>query len=236
VADLLRGWLDLHGDGLFGLAFATGDIGACRATLAERGLAPGDIVGEHGRDQRTGAETHWRRFLLPTDRTRGVVMFPIQHDSPPETLPMASPTQSEAAAVSALDHVVLQTGNGDAARELLGDNLGLRLALDRNFPDWGVRLMFFRVGGVTVEVAAALAGTDVSAALPGANADAGEDRLYGMSWRVPRVEAARERLASAGLDVSEIRQGRRPGTRVFTVRSGTCGVPTLMIELEDGTR
>ncbi|MFN2376336.1 MAG: VOC family protein [Candidatus Binatia bacterium] len=236
VADLLRGWLDLHGEGLFGLAFATGDIEACRATLAERGLAPGDVVTEYGRDLGTGAETHWRRLFLPTDRTRGVVMFPIQHDSPPETLPLAAPTHGEAAAAFALDHVVLQTNSGDAAKELLGDHLGLRLALDRDFPDWGVRLMFFRVGGVTVEVAAALMGIDIEAALPAAKADAGEDRLYGMSWRVRSVEAARQRLASIGVDVSEVRRGRRPGTRVFTVRSGTCGVPTLMIEVEDGAR
>ena len=37
-------------------------------------------------------------------------------------------------------------------------------------------------------------------------------------------------LAGAGLDVSEVRAGMKPGTRVFTVRDGTCGVPTLMIE------
>jgi hypothetical protein len=27
-----------------------------------------------------------------------------------------------------------------------------------------------------------------------------------------------------------VRTGRRPGTRVMTVKSGTCGVPTLLIE------
>jgi hypothetical protein len=33
-----------------------------------------------------------------------------------------------------------------------------------------------------------------------------------------------------GVDVSEIRAGRKPGTRVMTVRNGTCGVPTLLVE------
>jgi hypothetical protein len=37
-------------------------------------------------------------------------------------------------------------------------------------------------------------------------------------------------MATAGLDVSEVRTGRRPGTRVFTVRSGALGVPTLVIQ------
>ena len=34
----------------------------------------------------------------------------------------------------------------------------------------------------------------------------------------------------AGVDVSEVRNGRKPGTRVMTVRSGTCGVPTLLVQ------
>jgi hypothetical protein len=42
-------------------------------------------------------------------------------------------------------------------------------------------------------------------------------------------ESARARIAAAGIDVSEVRKGRKPGTSVFTVRSGTGGVPTLML-------
>jgi hypothetical protein len=51
-----------------------------------------------------------------------------------------------------------------------------------------------------------------------------------MSWRVDNAEATRARLLSAGVDVSEVRTGRKPGTRVLTVRSGTCGIPTLLVE------
>jgi hypothetical protein len=47
---------------------------------------------------------------------------------------------------------------------------------------------------------------------------------------VPEAQAARARLAGAGLDVSEVRPGRKPGTRVISVKDGTCGVPTLLIE------
>jgi hypothetical protein len=54
--------------------------------------------------------------------------------------------------------------------------------------------------------------------------------LYGISWRVADADATRARLLAGGIDVSEIRAGRRPGTRVMTVKSGTCGVPTLLIE------
>jgi hypothetical protein len=47
---------------------------------------------------------------------------------------------------------------------------------------------------------------------------------------VADIDATRARLAAAGLDVSEVRAGRKPGTRVMTVRDGTCGVRTLMLE------
>ena len=38
--------------------------------------------------------------------------------------------------------------------------------------------------------------------------------------------------AKAGFDVSEVRAGRKPGTKVFTVRSGVPGAPTLMLSAD----
>jgi hypothetical protein len=93
------------------------------------------------------------------------------------------------------------------------------MALDRSHPEWG-RLMFFRCGDLIVEVAHR----------PGKEATSGPDRLYGISWRVADLDATRARMAASGIDVSEVRIGRRPGTRAMTVKSGTCGVPTLLIE------
>lgn len=232
VGSLLRAWLDANGEGLVGLAFAADDLTACRPTLAARGLDPGPIEAGYGRHAETGAVRRWRRLALPTDRTRGVPIFPIQHDGPDAARSKSAATGSAQAAVYALDHVVVQTTDGDAAKALYGDALGLRLALDREFADWGVRLLFFRVGGVTVEVAAALAGADVAATLPGGRAHQGHDRLYGMTWRVADLDAAHARLAADGVNVSEVRAGRRPGSRVFTVRNSSCGVPTLMIAVD----
>ena len=232
LGSMLRLWLNQHGVGALGLVFATDDIDECRKTLNERGLEPGDVEPGHGIDSRTGAERRWRRAPLPLDRTRGVLLFPIQHDSPPDALPMARANGDAAACVYAIDHAVVQTSDANAAKRLYGDALGLRLAVDKEFPDWGVHLMFFRVAGVTIEVAAAIASANAETALPGGKATMDSDRLYGLSYRVRSIDAARARLASAGIDVSEVRTGRRPGTRVCTVRSHPCGVPTLMIEFE----
>jgi len=218
----LAKWLSEHGEGPAGLVFATADAEACRAALAARGLAPGPVERALDRDVDSGAFQAWRRIDLPPERTRAVPLAVVEPLSPEAVLSPAPCLGTESAAVSGLDHAVIRTRDPEATRALYADGLGLRLALDRRFEAWGVRLLFFRVGALTVEVAAALDA--------GAGSDPGGDRLWGLSWRVGDADAARERLAAAGLDVSPVRAGRKPGTRVFGVRDAPAGVPTLMIE------
>jgi catechol 2,3-dioxygenase-like lactoylglutathione lyase family enzyme len=118
-----------------------------------------------------------------------------------------------------MDHVVVSTSDPERAAALYGARLGLDMALDRSHPDWG-RLMFFRCGDLIVEVTHR----------PGKHPDAARDTLWGMTWRVADVDATRERLVASGVDVSEVRAGRKPGTRVMSVRSSTCKIPTLLLE------
>jgi len=231
----LANWLETRGEGLFGLAFGTDDARACRALLAARGLEPGAIEKDLGRDVESGAFREWMRVPLPQQRTRGVLIFAIEHLSPASSLVPGLPAGDERAAVFALDHAVVRTADAEAAIALYGDGLGLRLALDRSFAQWGARLLFFRVGGITVELAAAPPSAGESAEKE-PFVDAGCDRLYGLSYRVRDADAARARLEAANFDVSDVREGRRPGTRVFTVRTGTCGVPTLILQPPDSPR
>ena len=116
---------------------------------------------------------------------------------------------------------MVQSSDLEASGAFYGETLGLRLALDRSFEARGLRMLFFRVGGVTVEVVGRLGAPTQAAA---------HDRFGGLAWRVPDADAARGRLAAAGFDPSEVRPGHKPGTRVFSVRANTCGVPTLFIE------
>jgi catechol 2,3-dioxygenase-like lactoylglutathione lyase family enzyme len=125
----------------------------------------------------------------------------------------------DAASVSALDHVVVRSANPERAIAFYAGRLGLDLRLDRSNPAWGQRLLFFRCGDLVVEIA-----HDLEAGVSDA-----PDRLWGLSWRVTDVGRANARLEAAGLDVDPPRDGRRPGTQVFTVKSGTAGVPTLVI-------
>jgi catechol 2,3-dioxygenase-like lactoylglutathione lyase family enzyme len=80
-------------------------------------------------------------------------------------------------------------------------------------------MLFFRVGGVTIEVVAPLQG----------GAPETRDRIGGLAWRVADVAAEHARMAAAGLNVSDVRTGRKPGTRVFTVRDAPAAIPTLVI-------
>lgn len=121
--------------------------------------------------------------------------------------------------LTALDHVVIQSAAPERALALYGARAGLDLRLDRTEPRWGTRLLFFRCGDLVVEVMHNLA----------AGISEAPDRLWGLSWRSDDLDAARARLAAAGIDVSAIRPGRKPGTRVFTLRDGTCGIPTLVV-------
>jgi catechol 2,3-dioxygenase-like lactoylglutathione lyase family enzyme len=219
LAAQVNAWIAEHGESPLALAFGTDDVDTAVGTLRARGLAAPDPGDGGGRDERTGAERRWRNVFLPPSATRGVMMIVIEHRSPPDALPAAAPIAGAQAAVAACDHVVVRSADADASRALYGDLLGLRLALDRRFEDWGVRLLFFRTGHLTVELAASLAQGDPAA----------PDQFWGISWRVPDLVAAHARLAAAGFDVSEIRTGRRPGTRVATVRSETHGAATLVI-------
>ena len=126
-----------------------------------------------------------------------------------------------AARVRSLDHVVVMSPAPDATRDFYGEGLGLRLALDKSFEKRGVRLIFFRVGGTTVEIGAKLK-VDPQPEK--------SDRFGGLAWQVPDIDAFQARLAADGFDVSEVRTGHKEGTRVCTVRDPVHGVPTLIIE------
>src|SRR5437660_9618778 len=109
------------------------------------------------------------------------------------------------APITAMDHVVVSSADPERAAALYGARLGLDMALDRSHPDWG-HLMFFRCGDLIVEVVQR----------PGAEAGQIHDQPLGLSWRVADIDATRARLVADGIDVSEVRAGRKPGTRVMS--------------------
>jgi catechol 2,3-dioxygenase-like lactoylglutathione lyase family enzyme len=220
LGEIVRRRLEERGEGLMALAFATADADRFRTAMKRSGVETGQPISGEGRDEATDAVRRWRNVVLPGTATRGVLVFAIQHLSPPGALPVAEPVGVLGASVSALDHVVVLSTDADASRAVYGDLLGLRLALDRSFEKRGVRLVFFRVAGVTVEIAASL-----QADQPVER----DDDLWGLAYRVADLEATAARLTGDGFDLTEVRDGHKPGTRVCTVRKETHGVATLVI-------
>jgi methylmalonyl-CoA epimerase len=122
-----------------------------------------------------------------------------------------------------MDHVVVLSPDMEASRRLWQHVLGARLALDRTFPERDRRLLFFRLNDITIEISGGAQQTAEGVGKP--------DRLWGVAWGVDDLEATVERLRADGIDVSDVRNGVKPGTLVATVKGdATHGVATLLIE------
>ncbi|HZY54280.1 MAG TPA: VOC family protein [Reyranella sp.] len=187
---------------LSAMVFVTASLDKAKRLL-ERRAVPCERKGE--------------QLVLSTIATHGVPIALVERTEAPAAAPLLK--SSEAAAVSSLDHVVVRTPNPERAVALYAGRLGLDLRLDRSNPEWGSRLLFFRCGDLVVEIA-----HDLKKGVSDA-----PDQLWGLSWRAPDIAKANERLKKAGVEVSEPRRGRRPGTQVFSVQSHTANVPTIVI-------
>ncbi|MEP4146862.1 MAG: VOC family protein [Halioglobus sp.] len=119
--------------------------------------------------------------------------------------------------IYAVDHLVLQTGDAQACINLFRDQLGLRLALDQEVPEWGGRMLFFRMGKMTLEV------------IQNLEKPPPRDFFWGITFLCRDIDQTVASLDLRGVEHSAIRQGRKPGTRVSTVKSHCLGLPTLLI-------
>jgi catechol 2,3-dioxygenase-like lactoylglutathione lyase family enzyme len=214
AGDRIRAALAEQGEGLASLCFRTDDIAKMHRRLDRLTLKPEPVSEAESRDATSGATMSWRRTRAASDATHGLRLFFLERSKErPRSVPTA------AGPITAMDHVVVSTPDPERAAALYGARLGLDMALDRSHPEWG-RLMFFRCGDLIVEVSHR----------PGKPADGTQDRLRGICWRVADIDVTHARLAASGVDVSDVRTGRKPGTRVMTVRNSTCGVPTLLVQ------
>jgi len=200
------GTVEVAGEGLAALVFATDDLGASARAASRAGFSTLDDVRARAAE-------------------RGLALE-LAERAPSSAARVDSPASSAlAAGAQRLDHVVVHSGDVDASVALFRDGLGLRVALDRAFPERGIRIAFLVAGEgsarVTIEIAGALAPRDEATTL--------RDRFGGLAWRGVDVAAWRERLEREGFAVSALRRGFKPGTLVASALDRTCGVPTLLI-------
>lgn len=220
-ADGMRAHLDARGEGQWAVAFTAENIEAFANLLTRRGLptttpAPVSTTADDGRTRT------WLGANISAKSTGGLQYLLM---APPTdgAWPLSEPTGP--GPIAKLDHVVVTSGNVDRALGVYGAKLGLDLRLDRENPQWNARQLFFRCGDAVIEMAAKVGEPDLEALSK-------PDRWGGLAWRVTDPEAAQARIAAAGFDVSEVRTGRKPGTKVFTVRNAPGGTPTIMLSAE----
>jgi catechol 2,3-dioxygenase-like lactoylglutathione lyase family enzyme len=214
AADIVRANLDKRGSSLGGIVLGTDSANDFIHHARDKGLAASDPIPGHGVDEITGAVRHWHNIFWDPAAARGVFSFCIEHDGA-SSLPEATPAGE--GPITAVDHVVVRTQSADAAKRFYGDQLDIRLALEQDVPDWGGTQLFFRASSMSIEVIASEKAPD-------------EDDLWGLAFKTASIEATHQRLIDEGIKVSEIREGRKPGTRVCTIKSHTLEVPTLLIE------
>jgi catechol 2,3-dioxygenase-like lactoylglutathione lyase family enzyme len=195
-----------------GITFDGGVQPLCSMVFATRSLDKAAQLLE----RRGVPATQGSALELAKTATHGVPIALVERSDKPAPSPC---TVDETSAIISLDHVVIRSPNPERAIAFYAGRLGLDLRLDRSNPDWGSRLLFFRCGDLVIEIAHDLA----------KGVSDGPDQLWGLSWRTPDIAKAHARLKAAGVDVSDVRDGRRPGSQVFSVKSGTENVPTLVI-------
>lgn len=217
TADRARQRLDAHGEGIWALAFATPDIAKARHVLERRGVrssAPQTIRSTH---VRTGEHRIWNTSVLSPQDTHGTILLAVEQAA--AAWPRSPNIAESKSGISGLDHVVVTTAHAERAVALYGARLGLDMKLDRTNADWGSRLLFFKCGDLIVEIAQNLKNND----------EAAPDKAWGLSWRAANIDAAHSRMKQSGFSVSDVRVGRKPGTKVFTVREAPASVPTLIL-------
>ena len=129
--------------------------------------------------------------------------------------------------ISALDHVALAVRDLDAAVQAYRRLLGRE-------PNWiggdgGARHAWFQLPDMALDVIAPQ-GEGAFGDTIRAHLDARGEGIWAIAFTTPDIEAAHARIASAGFDVSDVKTGRKPGTRVFTVRAGVAAAPALVIQ------
>ena len=213
-AELVKNLIQENGEGLAGIVFGVDDMLQTVQHLKQEGYQISDPAEGEGSDDETNKVRKWHNLFLPTELTRGLFSFIIQHHDG------ELPSHKEYAkdSINKLDHVVINTNNADSFIETYRDVFKIRLALDKTIEHWNSRMLFFRLNKTTIEV------------VERSNNEKPKDTLWGLAWEVESIEDTHKRLVSEGVEVSDIKAGLKENTLVATVKSHTHNVPTLIIQ------
>ena len=215
LADQVNDHIKENGESIFGIALEVENIEEVFQSKEYSNFQNIKITSGEGINLDSGAKREWKNIMLPKESTRGVFTLLIEHTS--GILPKYESFENDQ--VERLDHIVINSNDPDGLIELYRDTYGIRLALDQYVEKWGGRMLFFRTNQTTIEAI-------------GINNDADKpiDKAWGLAWTTKDIKKMHARLVSEGVEISDVKDGRKPKTLVATIKSHTCNVPTLLIE------
>ena len=214
LAETVNEHLKKNGESIFGLALETDNIDLAKNELSASFNTDLEISDGKGVNNISKDERYWRNIFIPNKFSRGIFTLLIQHTK--GILPEHD--ISDESNISRMDHVVINSNDPDGLVDLYSDKYGIRLALDQFVEKWGGRMLFFRTDHTTIEAI-------------GIKKDGpAEDFLWGLAWTTKDIKKTHKRLVDAGVNVTDIKDGRKPKTLVATIKSHCADVPTLLIE------
>ena len=215
LADQVNDHIKENGESIFGIALEVENIEEVFQSKEYSNFQNIKITSGEGINLDSGAKREWKNIMLPKESTRGVFTLLIEHTS--GILPKYESYENDQ--VDRLDHIVINSNDPDGLIELYRDTYGIRLALDQYVEKWGGRMLFFRTNHTTIEAI-------------GIKNDSDEptDKAWGLAWTTKDIKKMHARLISEGVEISDVKDGRKPNTLVATIKSHTCNIPTLLIE------
>ena len=215
LADQVNDHIKENGESIFGIALEVENIEEVLKSEEYSNFQNIEITSGEGINIDSGAKREWKNILLPKESTRGVFTLLIEHTS--GVLPKYESFKNDQ--IERLDHIVINSNDPDGLIDLYRDTYGIRLALDQYVEKWGGRMLFFRTNQTTIEAIGIKN-----------DADKPVDKAWGLAWTTKDIKKTHSRLVSEGVEISDVKDGRKPNTLVATIKSHTCNIPTLLIE------
>ena len=215
LADQVNDHIKENGESIFGIALEVENIEEVLKSEEYSNFQNIEITSGEGINIDSGAKREWKNIMLPKESTRGVFTLLIEHTS--GALPKYESFENDQ--IERLDHIVINSNDPDGLIDLYRDTYGIRLALDQYVEKWGGRMLFFRTNQTTIEAIGIKN-----------DADKPVDKAWGLAWTTKDIKKTHSRLVSEGVEISDVKDGRKPNTLVATIKSHTCNIPTLLIE------
>ena len=211
--EALNNFLKKGGEGIFGVNFSSDNFNNDYNNFAKNGLILSNkIESSFEGNKKDQIKFSFFNILNKTVESLNIVIS--------NEMDFQNNRENSKNNVSKVNQLVIQTKSPDSIKDIFEGMLNIRLALDKTFKEWAGRMLFFRLGGVTLEV---IEGQDINK----------NSKYFGIGWHADNYNKCYDSLLKNGFRLSEIRIGRKEGTLVSTLKDPILNIPTILIGLEE---